>query len=95
MSSIVEPTLDQALTLARRLSPQDRATLIARLVQELVLVPAPAAASTDDPWAQWAALREEISREHPDARLAERLEADRRERDLALRGSAKASDVHP
>lgn len=45
--------------------------------------------------ARRAALRDQITREHPDARLAERLEADRHERDLALRGSAKASDVHP
>jgi hypothetical protein len=55
-----EPTLD--LALARRLSPQDRATLIGRLAQELAAPAAPAQPAGDDVWARWAALREEIGR---------------------------------
>jgi len=94
MSSTNEPTLNQALSLARRLSPQDRAALIARLAQELVAPASPAPTTNDDAWARWAALRETIGREHPDAHLAERLEADRRERDETLRGTSEAGNVH-
>ena len=86
MSTTV-PTLDQTLALARRLSPQDRAALITRLVQELVTPAEPTHATSDTAWTRWVALCEEIGREHPNARLAERLEADRRERDEALRGT--------
>lgn len=50
--------------------------------------------TNDDAWARWAALRETIGREHPDAHLAERLEADRRERDEALRGTPEAGNLH-
>lgn len=93
MSTTSEATLDQALALARRLSPHDRAMLIGRLAQELAApVPLPA---VGDAWAQWAALREEIRSAYPDARLGERLEADRRERDESLRSTHEADDVHP
>jgi hypothetical protein len=34
-----QPTLDQALALARHLSPRDRARLIARIAEELVEAP--------------------------------------------------------
>lgn len=94
-TSTSEPTLDQALALARRLSPQDRAALIGRLAQELAAPAAPPQPTTGDAWMRWAALRTEIGREHPDAQLGERLDADRRERDEALRGSHEAGDVHP
>lgn len=95
MSTISEPTLDQALALARRLSPQDRAALIGRLAQELAAPVAPSQPSSDNVWARWAALREDIGRNFPDAQLGARLDADRRERDEALRGTPEADDVHP
>jgi len=95
MSSTAELTLDQALAMARRLSPQNQAALITRLIQGLVSSPTPAPPAPGDAWTQWAALRDEIGREHPDARLAERLEADRRERDAVLGGNSEAGDVHP
>lgn len=78
------PTLDQALALARRLSPQDRAALIGRLAQELAVPTAPAEPASNDAWARWAALREEIGRTYPEAQLGTRLDADRRERDAAI-----------
>ncbi|GAB4216862.1 MAG: hypothetical protein OHK0022_58500 [Roseiflexaceae bacterium] len=95
MSTNAIPTLDQALALARRLSPQDRATLIARLAQELVtpvVAPTPPAS---DVWARWTALRNDIEREHPNARLADRLHADRQERNAALGETSEEDDVHP
>ncbi len=95
MSITSEPTLDQTLALARRLSPQDRATLIGRLAQELVAPAAPPQTATGDAWARWAALREEIGRMYPNAHLGEQLERDRRERDEALRGIREADNVHP
>ncbi len=48
-----------------------------------------------DPWRNWAALREQIRQEHPAARVADRLDADRRERDAALRSTDGTDDVHP
>lgn len=94
MSTTSEPTLDQALALARRLSPHDRAALIGRLAQELAAPAAPKPPAADA-WARWAALRDEIGRAFPDAQLGARLEADRRERDESLRGAHEADDVHP
>ena len=90
-----EPTLDQALALARRLSPQNRAALISRLAHELASPTGPAQTTTNDAWARWADLREEIGRKYPDAHLAERLQTDRRERDEAICGTHKVDDVHP
>lgn len=95
MGIISEPTLDQALALARQLSPQHRATLIARLAQELVTPPRPTSPPAGDAWAAWATLREEIGRTYPQANLAARLEADRRERDGALGHSPEDGNVHP
>lgn len=76
-----EPTLDQALALARRLSPQDQATLIGQLAQAMIARVAPDRPSGADAWARWSALRDDISRSFPQAQLSARLDADRRERD--------------
>ncbi len=97
MSTTV-PTLDQTLALARRLSPQDRAALITRLVQELVTPAEPAYATESDtatPWQRLATLRAHFATLGPVSPTAgEQLEADRRERDEALRGVQKVDDVH-
>jgi hypothetical protein len=94
MSSTSEPTLEQALTLARRLSPQDRAALIGRLALELATPSASTSLADSDAWERWAALRDEIGSVYPDAQLGERLAADRRERDASLRGMNESDDVH-
>lgn len=47
MSTTADPTLDQALRLARRLRPLDQAALIARLAAELAAVVDPAPVSSD------------------------------------------------
>ena len=90
MSTTV-PTLDQTLALARRLSPQDRAALITRLVQELVVPAEPTHATESDPttpWQRLAMLRAYFATLGSVAPTAgEQLEADRRERDEALRGT--------
>lgn len=94
MATVSEPTLDQALALARQLSPQQRATLITRLVQEFVTPPLPTSPPAGDVWAAWAALREQIGHAYPQANLAARLEADRRERDGALGRLPEDGNVH-
>lgn len=86
-----DTTLRQALDIARRLAPRDRAQLIAVLAQELA---EPAMQPADDVWSRWAALRDDITRHYPDAQLGDRLDADRRERDEELSGSTEATDVH-
>jgi len=93
MTTVDTPTLDQTLALARRLLPHERARLIAVLAEELVVAPAPA--KSPDAWARWAALRDDIARTYPDARPSKRLDADRRDRDRALRASGEVDDVHP
>jgi hypothetical protein len=86
MTTAADMTLRQALDIARRLSARDRAQLIAVLAQELV---EPASHPVNDGWSRWAALRADIARHYPDAQLGERLDADRRERDKQLSGSAE------
>lgn len=92
MTTIDESTLHQAIKIARRLSPRDRAQLIAVLVHELA-EPTVTAAPTDA-WARWTALRDDIGQHYPNDHVAKRLEADRRERDGSLRGSLEVTDVH-
>lgn len=87
-------TYEQVLSLVRGLDRQARARLVADVVQELALEPVAEAARGQDAWARWAALRDDIGRNFPDAHLSERLDADRRERDEALRGTQEADDVH-
>ena len=81
------PLLDQALTLARRLSPRDQARLISQLAELLAEQPAASSVTTTEAWAAWATLRSDIAREYPEAQLANRLETDRRQRDAELRGN--------
>ncbi len=96
MAITSEPTFDQALALARRLSPQNRAALIAQLARELVVPVQPRSFMTKaEGWSRWSTLREEIGREYPNAQLGKRLEDDRRERDVALGGIDETSNVHP
>lgn len=92
MAATTDTTLHQVIDIARRLSPRDRAQLIAVLAQELA---EPQAAPVSNAWARWAALRADITQHYPDARLGDRLEADRRERDESVRGVVEATDVHP
>lgn len=87
MSTTADPTLDQALALARRLTPRDQARLITQLVIALADSPTEAQPAASDAWSGWAALRADIAAHFPNARLADRLEADRRERDALLRGA--------
>ncbi|MEI8167456.1 MAG: hypothetical protein WCG26_13830 [Chloroflexales bacterium] len=97
MSITSAPTFDQTLALARRLSPQDRATLIAQLAHELVTPAAPAQAAADDvnPWQRLAELRAHFAALGSVTPTAgEQLEIDRRERDEALRGTTEADHVH-
>lgn len=97
MSTTDTPTLDEALGVARRLSRQDRARLIARLADELAT---PHSASTAPPtpadaWSRLLAFNADIRAHYPNASPAARLEADRRERDEATRTDAESDDVHP
>jgi len=84
MSITAEPSLDQALALVRRLSPRDQARLIAQLVTALAEAPTALPPPVADGWAGWAALRADIAAHFPNAQLADRLAADRRERDERL-----------
>lgn len=89
-------TFEQTLVAARRLSPQERARLIAQLATELV-APADTAthvSATNDAWAQMQQFRQEFSELYPNARLAARLEADRQEREEGLRNGSRSDDVH-
>lgn len=92
-------TFDQVLATARKLSPRDRARLIAQLAQELVVAPAVLPTfdrkSYDAAWKHWDQVREELYQQGPASpSLAEQLDADRRERDALLMGQAAADDVH-
>ena len=89
-----EPTVEQALALARRLSPRGRAELIGLLAQELVEPEIVPSSSSNDAWQRWDALRDDIAQNYPDAHLGDRLDADRSERDAALRGQLGSDDVH-
>lgn len=86
---------EQILSLVRRLDRQARARLVAEVVQELAIDPAAETTQGQDAWARWAALRDDIGRTFPNAQLSERLDADRRERDAAVRGAPETDDVHP
>lgn len=89
-------TFEQTLVAARQLSPQERARLIAQLATELATPLAPSASNpaSQDTWAQLNQFRQEFSQRYPNARLANRLEADRQEREDNLSGSRAGGDVH-
>lgn len=82
--SSAPPTIDQALAVARRLSPRDQAQLIAHLAALLAESPTPALNTADTAWKRWEALRIDIATHFPDAHPAEQLDRDRRERDGVL-----------
>jgi hypothetical protein len=84
MSITAEPSLDQALALARRLTPRDQARLITQLVAALADAPTETPPTAEDAWSGWTALRDDIALHFPQARPAERLAADRREREAHL-----------
>ena len=89
-----DPMVEQALALARRLSPRGRAELIGLLAQELVEPDVDPSSTSNDAWERWDALRDDIARTYPDTHLGDRLDADRNERDAALRGHLGSDDVH-
>lgn len=86
MNTRNDVTLDQALALARRLSPQDRATLIARLASELATPDAEPPAA-NDAWSRLDAFWQDIEALGPAAPSATaQLLADRRQRQATLEG---------
>ncbi len=84
MAVTPEASLDQALALARRLTPHDQARLIAQVAALLAEVPHQAPSPAHDAWARWVQLRADIAAHFPDAHPADRLDQDRRERDALL-----------
>lgn len=94
-------TFDQALTLARQLTVQEQARLIAVLAETLAgrmeqdTPAAPGESSMPEAWARLFALSDEIRATYPHANPAARLEADRREREALLHGYLGVDDVHP
>ena len=100
MTSAEQATLDQALALARKLSPSTRAELVGLIVRELVTTPSdlPQRLTPDAARAAVADIRAAVQAlPQPRPTLGEQLEADRRSRDQALLGDSGggASDVHP
>ena len=89
-------SFEQTLVAARQLSPQERARLIAQLATELATPIAKSINTTvsSDAWTQLAQLRQEFSQLYPNARLADRLEADRQERENSLTGRGAGNNVH-
>lgn len=61
MTTATEPTLQQALTVARRLSPRDRAQLITVLVQDLTETVEPASTTNQRAWDSVFQLMDEIA----------------------------------
>lgn len=93
-TTTAEPTLDQVLTLAHKLPRHIQAELITRLVQELAAVPPPPPVTNLEGLNRFLAFAAEMRTTYPNADFTGRLEADRRERDAALRGTAEEQDVH-
>jgi CubicO group peptidase (beta-lactamase class C family) len=86
MDTSSDVMLDQALALARRLSPQDRATLIARLAYELA-TPDAEPPPANDAWSRLEAFWRDIEALGPAAPSAtEQLFADRQQRQATLEG---------
>jgi hypothetical protein len=93
-------TLEEIQCLADQLTPPDQARLIAYLAQQLEVTTTPAPTPPDQAstaaWERLRQLREELMQIEPGSPTpAEILEADRRERDAALRGQLGADDVYP
>lgn len=89
-------TFEQVLSGARQLPPQERARLVATVVEELAAPPAEPAQSTtnNDAWERLNQFRTELAALEPRSMtLPEQLEADRRERDELLMGQRKQDDV--
>jgi len=94
MTTTETPTIDQVLTLARRLSPRDQAHVVAALASQVAqalpaALPALArrALTPDEARALWVELRESMrALPGPRRTLGEQLDADRRDRDRALTG---------
>lgn|GEM_PF-1647334 len=83
-------TLDQALTIARQLSPSDRARLVSQLVTELADLREASAteSSATDAWTRLEAFWQSIEALGPAAPSAtEQLLEDRRTRQETLEGS--------
>jgi hypothetical protein len=97
---ITPMSFNQVLDFVRRLPPAERAELVAQVVRELATIPVPAPPARLTPAEARAALadiREAIAAlPQPRRTLAEQLESDRQERDLALMGYSRneANDVH-
>ncbi|PDV98020.1 hypothetical protein [Candidatus Viridilinea mediisalina] len=90
MTSLINPTLDQVLTLAQSLSTADQLRLIARLADGAVNSNKAANnLSTNDAWVRWTKLREELSAQMPGkTTMAEQLEKDRQDRQLIMEGDS-------
>jgi len=94
MTPTETPTIDQVLTLARRLSPRDQAHVVAALASQVAqALPAalPALArrqmTADEARAALAEIRAYFAKlPGPRMTLGEQLDADRRDRDRALTG---------
>lgn len=61
MVTAIEPTLQQAITVARRLSPRDRAQLITMLVHDLTETVEPTAAADHRAWDSVFQIMDEIA----------------------------------
>ena len=86
MNTSSDVMLDQVLALARRLSPQDQATLIARLASELA-TPDAEPPPAHDAWSRLDAFWRDIEARGPAAHGAtEQLLADRQQRQATLEG---------
>jgi hypothetical protein len=94
------PTLEHVHALAQRLPRAARAELIARLAHDLAAVELGqrivAPVDAHDARAIRAAILAAFAEQGPvSSTLAEQLEADRRARDMILRGNSAEPDVHP
>jgi hypothetical protein len=89
------PTLDQVLTMAKRLPPIDQVRLIEHLAPHIehALASSPAAPpAANDAWERLARLREELAALPADRSAGEQLDADRAERQAMIEGSERVHD---
>ena len=63
MAEYSEPSLDQAMELARRLAPRDQVRLVAQLVAILADARQGPSAISSDAWEAWNSLRAEITQQ--------------------------------